>query len=286
VRYQKLAIRLALATFLTLPASRAFAQSRPLQTEDPETVGTGMILLEAGATYEHTATFPASGLTGNLWRLGTFGLNFGVSPIAEIQVKGGIQDVLAITSMKPAPLSGLMTFTGTTTHDFPDGIIGAKVRFMSETVSRPAMAIKFSTRMPNEGNASGLGLNTTDFNFYFLIGKTVQSVRIVGNIGFGILGSPTDAVVQNDVLNYGISVARAVKPGVELVADWNGRLNTRSNTPPVGTESRSQIRFGARGTKGPVRIDGAILFGITDLDPTWGMTFGLTWVFKAFNIQQ
>ncbi len=242
-----------------------------------------MVLLEAGGNYEHGEAYPASGLNGNLWRVGTFGVNFGVSPIAEIQIKGGIEDVLSITNRVPAPLSSLLTFTGTSTHDFPDGIIGAKVRFMAETASRPALAIKFSTRMPNEGNASGLGLNTTDFNFYFLIGKTVQSVRIVGNIGFGILGSPTNAVEQNDVLNYGISVARAVKPGVEIVGEWNGRLNPRA-VPSVGTESRSEMRLGSRFTHGPVRFDGALLIGVTNFDPTWGFTFGLTWVFKAFNI--
>src|SRR5262252_4145140 len=112
VRHQKLAIGLALATFLTLPTSRVWAQSRPLQTEDPETIGTGMMLVEAGTDYGHSVTYPASGLTGNLWRVGTFGMNFGVSPVAEIQVKGGIQDYLAITSRKPAPLSGNLDFTG------------------------------------------------------------------------------------------------------------------------------------------------------------------------------
>lgn len=276
---------LTLMAALALPAA-AWAQSRPLQTEDPETVGTGMMLVEAGANYEHAEVYPASGLTGNLWRMGTFGLNFGVSPIAEIQIKGGVQDFLSVTNQIPAPLSGLLTFTGTKTHDFEDALIGAKIRIKSETATRPAIAIKFSTRLPNEGNKSGLGLNTTDFNFDFLLGKTVQSVRVVANVGFGILGSPTDAVIQNDVLNYGVSVARAVKPGVEIVGEWNGRLSTRSKTPPIGTESRSEMRLGSRFTRGPVRVDGALLIGVTNLDPTWGMTFGLTWVFKAFNIAQ
>jgi len=35
-----------------------------------------------------------------------------------------------------------------------------------------------------------------------------------------------------------------------------------------------------------VRFDGALLIGVTDLDPTWGVSFGLTWVFKGFNIGQ
>lgn len=284
-RHVRFGALFAIIGALLWPASSAWAQSRPLQTEDPETVGTGMVLVEAGSNYEHSETYPASGLTGNLWRVGTFGINFGVSSIAEIQIKGGVQDELSVTNRAPAPLSGLDTFAGTSTHDFPDLIVGAKIRLMAETATRPALAIKFSTRLPVESQASGLGLNTTDFNIYFLGAKTIQSVRVVGNVGFGLLGSPTNPILQDEVLNYGISVARAVKPGVEIVGEWNGRWNPRL-VPDVGTESRSEMRLGSRFTHGPVRFDGALLIGVTDFDPTWGVSFGLTWVFKGFNIGQ
>ena len=50
---------------LLLATSPAFAQSRPLVTEDPETVPAGNILLEAGFDFAHGAVYPASGLTGN-----------------------------------------------------------------------------------------------------------------------------------------------------------------------------------------------------------------------------
>jgi hypothetical protein len=265
-------------------AASARAQSRPLATEDPETIGAGQILIEAGYDYQHQLFYPASGLTGNLSRVGTFGMNFGVSSIAEIQVKGGLQDWLSITNRVPAPLSSMLTVTGDTTRDFEDAIIGAKVRFAGETASRPSMAVKFSTRLPNTGNESGLGLDTTDFNFGFLIGKTVQSVRFVGNVGFGILGEPDRGDDQNDVFNYGVSAARAVATGVELVADLNGRISTRNGTPPVGTESRSMVRLGSRFTHGPVRIDAAFMIGVTKNDPQWGITTGVTWVFKAFTV--
>jgi hypothetical protein len=271
---------------LLLCAARpALAQSRPLVTEDPETVPAGHMLVEAGVDFMKDAFYPASGLTGNLWRVGQFGMSFGVSSIAEIQLDGGVQNVLSITNTAPAPLSNMLTVVGTSTSDFEDLTIGAKVKFMSETATRPAMAIRFSTRLPNAGNESGLGLDTTDFNFWLAAAKTVQSVRVAGNFGFGILGDPVRGDVQNDVINYGISVARAVKPGVEVVGELNGRLNTRSGTPPIGTESRGMMRLGSRFTRGPVRLDAAFLIGVTSLDPSWGFTGGMTWVFKAFNVQ-
>jgi hypothetical protein len=45
------------------------------------------------------------------------------------------------------------------------------------------------------------------------------------------------------------------------------------------------MRVGARFTRGPVRGDGALIIGVTERDPTWGFTGGVTWVFKAFTIQ-
>ena len=80
-------------------------------------------------------------------------------------------------------------------------------------------------------------------------------------------------------------MAQAIKTGVEFVGEVNGRLNTRSGTAPIGTESRSVMRVGGRLTRGPVRLDAAFIAGITERDPTWGFTAGLTWVFKAFTVQ-
>lgn len=276
----------AIATLVAIAMPRpGFAQSRPLVTEDPETVPAGYVLLEAGFDFEHGAVFPASGLTGNLARIGTFGLSFGVSPIAEIQFDGGLRNRLNITTKDPlAPLASMLALTGTSTGDVEDLRIGAKVRFAAETATRPAMALRFSTRLPNAGNESGLGLDTTDFHFGFAIAKTVQSVRVAGNVGFGILPDPVRGDRQNDVIEFGGSVARAVRPDVEVVGELNGRLNTRSGTPPVGTDSLAVMRLGARITHGPVRVDGALLLGVTERDPSWGFSAGVTWVFKGFTV--
>jgi hypothetical protein len=274
-----------MAAMLLGAAAPAWAQSRPLVTEDPETVGPGQILFEAGLDYNRQAQFPVSGLTGNLWRVGTFGLSIGVSSIAELQLDGGLRNKLAIRERTTAPLSNMLTIDGDSTSDVEDFVIGAKVRFLSEGVRRPAMAVRFATRLPNAGNESGLGLDTTDFAFGLAFAKTVQSVRVASNLGFAILGDPVRGDRQNDVITYGASIARAVATGLELVAEVNGRANTRSGTAIAGLESRSIMRVGSRYTRGAVRVDGAFLFGIASKDPTWGVTTGITWVFNAFTVK-
>ena len=269
---------------LVMAASTALAQQRPLVTEDPETIGEGRVLVEGGFDYTRGVLYPASGLQGNLLRFPLIGFSVGVSSIAEIQVDGGLRDRLSITSRRPAPLRDMLTVTGNSTTDVEDIVIGAKVRLAPEGTTRPAFGFRFATRLPNAGNESGLGLDTTDFFASVLIGKTTESVRIVGNVGLAILGDPIRGDRQNDEMAYGLSFARAVTKGAEVVGEVNGRFNSRSGVPPPGTESRGMIRFGGRYTAGGWRADGAVLVGVTTVDSGLGVTGGFTYVWTAFRV--
>lgn len=265
-------------------APAAGAQQRPLVTEDPETIGSGLVLLEGGIDEQREVFYPASGLQGNLLRFPTLGVSFGLSSIAELQIDGGPYSRLSITSREIAPLSGQLNVTGDRTHAVEDIVIATKIRLLPETAGRPAVGVRFATKLPNASNESGLGLDTTDFFVAGLFGKTVQSIRFVGNVGLGILADPVRGDRQNDVLTYGFSVARAVRQGLEVVGEINGRLDTREGQPPVGTESRGAMRIGGRFTRSTVRVDAGLIVGMTSRDPSVGVTAGLTWVFKGFTI--
>jgi hypothetical protein len=261
------------------------AQQRPLVTEDPETIGAGLVLLEGGFDELHSVVYPVSGLQGNLLRVPTLGVSFGISSIAELQIDGGMYQRLHITARKPGPLSNQLDFTGDRTSSVEDFVVATKIRLLSETPGRPAVGVRFATKLPNASNESGLGLDTTDFFVSTLFGKTVQSIRVVGNVGLGILGDPTRGDRQNDVLTYGVSVARAVRQGLEVVGEINGRLDTREGEPPPGTDSRGAMRVGGRFTRSTVRVDAGLIIGMTSRDPSIGLTAGATWVFKGFTIR-
>ena len=275
---------LLITVIMSLAAGTAFAQQRPLVTEDPETVGAGRVLVEGGIEYARDAMYPVSGLQGHLVRLPLVGLSIGVSSIAEIQIDQASFSHLSVTGRRRAPLSDLVTATGSSTTDADDLLIGAKIRLAPEGTTRPAFGFRFATKLPNAGNESGLGLDTTDFFASVLAAKTTESVRIVGNLGLGILGDPTNGNRQNDVLTYGVSFARAITNQAEVVGEINGRANTRSAGPLPGTESRSIVRMGLRYTRGGWRADGALLIGATNTDPDIGVTAGFTYVFTAFQI--
>jgi len=273
----------ALLAILTLPCAAA-AQQRPLVTEDPEPIGAGRILIEGGVDYSIDAQYPASGLQGDLLRLPTLGVSIGISSIAELQIDGGFYNRLAITGRQPAPLSDLLTATGDTTRDVEDVIVATKIRVLAESARHPAFALRFATKLPNAGNESGLGLDTIDFFVSLLGAKTVQSVRIVGNVGLGILSDPTSVGRQNDVLTYGTSFARAITDRAEFVGEINGRWSTRSGGAFPGTETRSLLNLGGRYTTGSLRLDAGIFFGLTTVDPTIGFSGGFTYVFNAFQV--
>lgn len=260
------------------------AQQRPLLTEDPEAVGAGLVLLEGGFDYRREQPYPVSGLEGHLLKLPTFGVSIGVSSIAEVQIDGLSYQRLSVTERREGPLSDLVNFSGGATSDMDDIVIGAKVRVLSETSRRPALALRFATKLPNAGNESGLGLDTMDFVNTLLVGKTLRALRVVGNVGLGILSDPTRGDRQNDVIVYGVSVAYGVTPVVALVGEVHGHANTRRGAPPPGTDSSGQVRVGGRFSRGGLRFDGAIVRGLTDRDASVGVTGGMTWVFEGMPV--
>ena len=269
---------------LFLAPGITFAQQRPLVTEDPETIGAGRVLIEGGFDYQRDVEYPASGLKGNLRRFPLIGISLGIGSVGEVQIDGGLYNHLSITERQAAPLSHMLVVPGDSTSHVEDMVVGTKVRLISEGMTRPSIALRSATKLPMASNESGIGLDTIDFYSSLLLAKTVQSVRVVGNIGLGILGDPTRGDRQNDVLTYGLSFARAVTQRGEVVGEINGRKDTRLGDPPPGTESRSMLRFGGRYTVGTWRADAGLLFGITSNDPTVGFTAGFTYVFDAFQV--
>ena len=268
-----------LALLTVLVARTAAAQQRPLVTEDPEPIGAGRVLIEGGLDYSHDEHYPVSGLDGNLWRFPALGVSVGISSIAELQIDSGF-DHLGITSRKPAPLSNLLTVTGDSTHDVDDIVIATKIRLRPEAVSRPALGIRFATKLPTASNESGLGLDTTDFFVSLLGAKTVESIRIVGNIGVGILGDRPRAHVRTTFsLTAGRSL-RALTQQVEVVGELNGRVSTRSGAPFPNRDTRSaEVRRTLHEGSDPVRCGSLRGFDVSRSDGR--VHDGVTYVFNA-----
>jgi hypothetical protein len=267
---------------LLIAAVPAAGQQRPLTTEDPQTVGAGHVLVEAGLDHARDLDLPVYGLTGHRSELPAIGVSIGLSSIAELQIDTGYSR-LRVTERRDAPLADILTFTGDTTSSIDDVVIATKIRLIGEAARRPAFSIRLATKLPNAKNQTGLGTDEMDFFVSLLTAKTVRDIRIVGNVGVGIVGDPTQLAVQHDPLIYGVSVARAVTNRFEVVGELTGRYLSYDEPPP-GSENRATLTGGLRYTYGPVRLDAGMGVGLTDIDSRIGFTSGVTWVVDAFRL--
>lgn len=263
-----------------LMGSPAWAQQRPLLTEDPDPVGNRKMLIEAGVDHTWNQRFPVSGLEGNLLRGPLLGISSGMGSSAELQVDGLSWSRLGIRSRFAAPFSASVESRGASTASVDDLVVGAKVRLVRETTDRPSFGLRFATRLPNAGNEKGIGTDTMDFFQSVLVGKSIDSTRVVGNVGMGILSDPTRGDRQNDVLTYGLSFVQGIG-NFSFVAEVNGWVSTREGTPPPGTDTRSTSTFGLRYARGQIRLDGGFYTGLTGSDERSGLTGGLTWTFDS-----
>lgn len=259
----------------------AHAQQRPLVTEDPETIGSGRTLVEGGFSLDWDQASAFHGIEGDIARLAIFGVSAGISPIAEVQIDGGLVQRIDVTRRIESPIPspvGNPLMAGARASSMDDLIIATKIRLASETSSRPALGVRFGTKLPTASVDKGIGLGTTDFFATFLLGKTVQSVRTVGNIGMMVLGNPVTGQDPATTLGFGLSVARALTNEFEVVGELNGRLTPFEKIVPLGLESRGVLRFAGRYTYAMLRLDFGVLAGITERDPSFGISAGATYV--------
>jgi hypothetical protein len=240
----------------------AAAQQRPLLTEDPRLIPLGALDLETGIGYGKDEVFTISGLQGSHVALLPTALHFGLGDRAEFQIGGVVRDFLK-------------TPDGDWHHDVGDLWLATKIKILGESGRTPFISFRPAVVLPNANQASGLGLNTNRFYASVLAGKTVGKLFVFGNIGVGILDDPVRVAQQNDVLTGGVAAMFPVSSHVRVVCEFSGVKNPRESPSP-GSESRGQVRGGLQLEAKGVRWDVGVFGGLTRVDPTLGITAGLT----------
>ena len=124
---------------------RAPAQQRPLRTDDAELLKTGAVRLETGVEFLQRKSYSLSGLEGDLMRLGVSAIHVGVGEYAEFQISGVFQDILSVAGRTEPVIPP--DFTGNSTNDFGDLILGTKLKLAGEKGHRPAVAFKFAVEL-------------------------------------------------------------------------------------------------------------------------------------------
>lgn len=269
-----------LCSVLVLPA---YAQQRPLQTVEAETLPPGTSRVQIGFDFLQDVTYPLSGLTGDQTSVGVIGLRMGVGKMVEIQLEGTVRHFLDVKSQVAGPVPPQLTGVNSTS-DTGDFSFFTKIRIISETERRPAFAFRFGYQMPNSNQLRGIGTNTSNLYAGLILQKHFGKVNVFGNAGVAILQSPNQVFSQNDVLTYGLAFSYSAHPRVNVVGEVAGRYSTRKLNPDLfGTESRSQGRFGVQILAGGFQWDFAGIAGLTRHSPKTGFTFGVSKDIRIFD---
>jgi hypothetical protein len=262
----------------------ARAQQRPLITEDVDVLQPGSLRIEAGIDFMQNAQFPASGLTGDLTRVGVIGFHVGLSPNVEFSIEGVAQNFLSINTRRAGAIPLGIATGANSTNDTGDFRLSTKIKLRNETRNGPSLGFKFGVELPNSNETRGIGVNQTNAFGLILVGKKFGRdgrINTFGNVGLGIYTAPTQLFTQNDMLLYGLAGIVRVNKSVNIAAEVNGRANTRSGAAPLGTESLSEFRLGVQVKAAGLRFDAAGIKGISDFSPRSGITFGITYDTKS-----
>jgi hypothetical protein len=258
----------------------AHAQQRPLITEDVDIIPPGTLRIQGGLDFLQDAKFPASGLTGDLTRVGVIGISIGLAPNVEFQIEGVAQNFLSINSRRPGAIALSLAPGANSTNDVGDFTLWTKIKLRNETKHAPSLGFRVGVQLPNSNQSLGLGLNQTNAYGSILFGKKFGPngrLNTFGNVGIAILTAPTNLFTQNDVFTYGAAGIFRVNERFSLAGEVNGRANTRPGDGPLGTESRSEARFGMQIRATGLRFDLAGIKGLNSFSPKSGVTVGVTY---------
>jgi hypothetical protein len=276
---QHLCAAIAVFFFFALAQSAA-AQQRPLITEDVDIIPPGSMRIQAGIDFMQGATYTASGLTGDLTRVGVVGVTIGFAPNVEFQIEGVAQNFLSINSHGPSAYPLSISPTANSTNDTGDFILWTKIKLRAETRRGPSLGFRVGVGLPSSNQARGIGLNQTNAYGSILVGKKFGHngrFNTFGNLGIAILTAPTQLFTQNDVLTYGAAGIFRINKQFSLAGEVNGRANTRPGDGPLGTESQAEARLGMQIRASGLRFDFAGIKGLTRFSPDSGFTVGVTY---------
>lgn len=232
-----------------------------------------------GFEYQADRSFPLSGLSGDLWSLGEARARFGLSSNVELVASWTAQHFLSVGSRAPSAVP-LTVEPGEGSRDFGDVSLGVVLRVLGQQGWRPALGLSFETRLPTTNEGRGIGTNTTDFFSSVIAARRLGRWSLLADVGVGILEAPAEVGEQNDVLVYDLSVTVALSQRARSFLVLDGQASTRRRIP-VGTEDWATLQWGGDYAFGPVRLDGAVVWGLHGRDADWGLTVGASWLLRG-----
>jgi hypothetical protein len=235
-------LQIAVLATLPLGSRSVHAQERPFSLPRPWTAESGTVRAEVGLRGWSDREIPLSGLRGDLLEVQA-GVIIGLASGIEARVEGVGWQRLAIESRdQTAPRADDVDADGSSTSDATDAILSTRVRLAGAGGPLTA-AIQVGVRLPNAGNESGLGRDETDLSVSLLAGWQEHALRVAGEAGFAILGSPTHAAAQDDQGRLGLLIE--IEPAGGRFA-WGAEVRRSFGDASPGNELVTELAAGGR----------------------------------------
>ncbi len=286
--------RMRQALARALPAMAAFAILHlaspvraawlaPLVSEDPLTLPSGNMDVRFGASYFLDPTYPMFTAKGvlrseNLVTAPELGLRFGIGKRVEIQA-----------SFEMIYLDAKLT-DGDSQSNYGNGDLrlSTKVRLFNESGWRPALGIRFGTKLPDANRSESLGTDEFDFAIEGLGSKRLGPVTAYLNLGISLLGvpgpifgvQPSNGTGQDDLFLYDVGVASDWFGRVEEGA-WGCRLlgEIVGQTASRFNNDRASIRGGVQVHRNALTLYAGVSGGLDSASETVGVNVGLIYTF-------
>ena len=231
-------------------------------------------MIAASASFETRSHWraPLSGLAGTLQRWAQLRFDFGVANNVTLQIRGAVQQRLAIDAAASHAAIGFPS--SGSTRDAGDFSVATLIRLFSDKQKKTALGFRAETKLPNTTQSKGIGPNTTDIYLSVLASRKLGNALVFGDVGIGILTAPRELDVQNDVLSYGLGGSFHLGRRIIFAAEVNGYLTTR-NVIPLGTAARGTARGGLSWRRGAFQFEAALVRGLTANEGDWGGSVGI-----------
>jgi len=237
---------------------------RPLETESAEITSYGKIEIRNGFDYLKNITllFQPEDKEWDVIQLPTMGVSVGLGDRIEVQAD------FDLIYQDTEDDSGF---------DVGDLKLWTKIKLLSETATRPAVAIKFGTKLPNADNSRNFGTDESDNFGILILSKHILGIDSRLNVGMGILGNPNELSNQDDVLMYGLGAVRPIFGDINAVAEITGIANSHDGN------DRSSFRAGVQLPWNWITWDIAASIGLNNQSEDWSLTAGGTFEINAFG---
>jgi hypothetical protein len=251
------------AAFVLAGGARAWAQTRPLATEEASTAAAGTVVLEVGASAITSEPNFLTGASRDRWDAPELRLVYSPAGNVELDVEW-----TGRVGARGDPDFGDVS-------DYGDVALRAKVRVAGRAGGTDAVGLRFGVILPQTSFGNGLGPNALRTSAQVLVSKAMGGATLHLDAGVAILDEPLRAHEQRDLFAYGAAVTWPLAP-ITLVGEVAGLAGRGS----PGADARSEARAGARLGGGRLRGDVALRRGLSRAAGEWGMTAGVSWTVR------